>query len=436
MHLRVSDDRRSLVHDDGSPFFYLGDTAWELFHRLDRDEAGFYLEKRAEQGFSVIQAVALAEFGGLRTPNAYGDLPLHDEDPARPNEAYFRHVDFIVARAGRLGMHVGLLPSWGDKVGGGIGEGPEVFTPANALDYGAFLGARYRDSDVVWILGGDRAAAAPEVQAVWRALAEGLRRGDGGRHLMTFHPPGGHSSGDYFRADDWLDFTLRQSGHVALMPNYAGIAEDYAREPTRPCLDGEPCYEDHPVMTLQWTPTDDWYGEHAVRRAAYWSLLAGSCGHVYGCHPVWQFWDERRPPINGARTPWRAALGLPGAEQMRHVRALIESRPSGTRVPDQSLLAGDPGEGAGHVQAARDAGGRFAFVYLPLGRPVAVDLGRLTGATVAACWYDPRRGTALPLGEFQRQGRREFSPPASGPDWVLVLDDAGQGFAPPGTKGE
>ena len=32
---RVSDNRRFLLDQFGKPFFYLGDTAWELFHRLN-----------------------------------------------------------------------------------------------------------------------------------------------------------------------------------------------------------------------------------------------------------------------------------------------------------------------------------------------------------------------------------------------------------------
>ena len=58
-HLRISENRRFLVKEDGSPFFWLADTAWELFHRLNREEADYYLTKRAEQKFTVIQAVAL-----------------------------------------------------------------------------------------------------------------------------------------------------------------------------------------------------------------------------------------------------------------------------------------------------------------------------------------------------------------------------------------
>ena len=37
--LKVSENQRFLVYADGKPFFWLGDTAWELFHRLNREEA-------------------------------------------------------------------------------------------------------------------------------------------------------------------------------------------------------------------------------------------------------------------------------------------------------------------------------------------------------------------------------------------------------------
>ncbi len=52
--MRISANQRFLVHDDGTPFFYLGDTAWELFHRLTLAEAEQYLRDRAAKGFTVI----------------------------------------------------------------------------------------------------------------------------------------------------------------------------------------------------------------------------------------------------------------------------------------------------------------------------------------------------------------------------------------------
>jgi uncharacterized protein DUF4038 len=73
--LKVSENRRFLVTADRQPFFWLGDTAWELFHRLNREEAVRYLRNRAERRFTVIQAVALAELDGLNDPNPYGHRP-------------------------------------------------------------------------------------------------------------------------------------------------------------------------------------------------------------------------------------------------------------------------------------------------------------------------------------------------------------------------
>ena len=110
--LKISENRRFVVRADGSPFFWLGDTAWELFHRLNREEADLYLETRAAQGFTVIQAVALAELDGLNTPNAYGHRPLVGTDPASPDvregadNDYWDHVDYVVAKANSLGLWI------------------------------------------------------------------------------------------------------------------------------------------------------------------------------------------------------------------------------------------------------------------------------------------------------------------------------------------
>ena len=154
--LKVADDHRTLITADGKPWVYLGDTAWELFHRLNREDADAYLTDRASKGFNVIQAVALAEFGGLVEPNAYGHLPLENNDPTKPLEPYFQHVDYIVDKAASLGMRVGFLPTWGDKVNRKWGEGPEIFTPVNARILGEWLGRRYKDKPIIWIVGGDR----------------------------------------------------------------------------------------------------------------------------------------------------------------------------------------------------------------------------------------------------------------------------------------
>ena len=338
--LQVSDNHRFLVTESGQPFFWLGDTAWELFHRLNREEADAYLRNRAERRFTVVQAVALAELDGLNTPNAYGERPLIDNDPTRPNEAYFQHVDWIVRRANELGIYVGFLPTWGDKWNKAWGNGPEIFTPQNAEVYGEWLGRRYRDAGLVWILGGDRPidpARADLQKEIIRSMARGLRKGDGGSHLITYHPTGGASSSEPFHNDPWLDFNMRQNGHSAeFTGRYDQTRVDYDRSPTKPVLDGEPIYEDHPVSF-----DAKKYGHSIasdVRRPLYWDLFTGAFGHTYGHHSVWQMWAPNRNPVNNPLQPWSEAILQPGAAQMQHARALLESRPFLTRIPDDSLV--------------------------------------------------------------------------------------------------
>jgi hypothetical protein len=427
--LKVGPNKRFLVKADGSPFFYLGDTAWELFHRLKREETDFYLSNRVAKGFTVIQAVVLAEFDGLTVTNAYGHLPLQNNDPTKPIEAYFKDVDYVVNKAEQLGLYIGMLPSWGDKWNKKWGVGPEIFTPANAEQYGEFLGKRYKDKPIIWILGGDRNPESGHLEII-RAMAKGLKKGDGGNHLMTYHPQS--NSALFFHNDAWLDFNMIQSGHSATnIPNYEAIARNYGLTPTKPTLDGEPRYEDHPI---DWKPAKGWFDDWDVRQAAYWSLLAGACGHTYGNHDIWQFLQSDRKPISSARTPWKEAIDHPGAAQAGYARRLFESRAYQKLIPDQSILVGEAGAGADHIQAARAEDGSFLFVYTPTGQPLTIQLHKISGGRIRAFWFDPRTGNASLIAELPSLGTRKFEPPSKGRghDWVLVLDDGAKNFPKPG----
>lgn len=433
--LRVSDNKRFLVTKDGKPFFWLGDTAWELFHRLSREEAEKYLKDRAAKGFTVIQAVALAELDGLHDPNPYGEIPLENDDPAKPREAYFQHVDYIINKAEELGLYIALLPTWGDKVfKDRWGAGPEIFNTNTAQAYGKWIGNRYKNKkNIVWVIGGDR-NPDEKAKAIWRAMATGVTEGVGGNDnaLITFHPqPNGLQEGGssaYFHNDEWLDFNMFQTGHCRENNVWDRVQVVYNRTPIKPVLDGETLYEDHPVcFNAKDLGTSSAYD---IRKHAYFDVFAGAFGHTYGCHDIWQMYAPNRTPINGPHFPWYVALDLPGAGQMKYLRRLIESRPMLDRVPDQSIITNALGAND-RIQATR--GKDYLFIYSAQGKPVVVNMGKISGKEVAAFWFNPKNGETKDAGRSQNKGQQTYTPPSSGygNDWVLVIDDASKNYSLP-----
>ena len=366
---------------DGKDFFWLGDTGWELFHRLDREQADLYLETRRKQGFTVIQAVVLAEFDGLHTPNAYGDLPLIHDDPAKPNENYFKQVDYIIDRAAEKDLVIGLLPTWGDKIRmDSWGKGPVIFNPENAMIYGRWLGNRYKDrKNIIWILGGDRNPENENELKIWRSMAAGILEGTGGKNhaLITYHPqPNEQGSAQYFFSDEWLSFNMFQNGHCSNTPVYQKIYASWLRLPAKPVLDGEPIYEDHPVcFNVKDLGTSNAYD---VRQYAWLDLFSGAFGHTYGCHDIWQFYSADREAVNGPHVYWPAAMELPGANQMKWLRRLMETHaPLSERVPDQSVILENNLPAAERIQATR--GKDYVFVYSAAGKPFTVVIGKDNG---------------------------------------------------------
>ncbi|HEV7350610.1 glycoside hydrolase family 140 protein [Telluribacter sp.] len=434
--LYVIKDKRFISQGADRVFFWLGDTAWELFHRLNREEADLYLKNRADKGFNVIHAVALAEFDGLTQPNQYGQLPLVNNDPAQPNEAYFKHVDYVVDKAAQYNLFIGLLPTWGDKFNKKWGVGPEIFTSENARIYGEYLGRRYRNKNVIWILGGDRSPETETHYKIIRAMAEGIRAGDGGSRLQTYHPTGDSNSAGFFHQDAWLNLNMYQSGHATRdKKNYVMMRQNYNLFPVKPTLDGEPRYEDHPI---NWKPELGYFDDFDARQAAWWAVLSGGAGHVYGCHDIWQFFDpDRNPPVSWARTHWKRALDLPGAYQMGYLRRLMESHPWWRLMPDQSLIQNKNPEDGGYQVAGISEDSDFLLAYSPYGRPLQIDLARLAAAPrLLAYWFNPRDGRSIRIGEVENKGVVEFKPYVAGPgsDWVLVLDDASKTWAGYGLK--
>lgn len=432
--LKISENKRFLVTENGKPFFWMGDTGWELFHRLSKKETIFYFKKRSEQGFNVIQAVVLAELDGLHTPNTNGDLPLIQDDPLKPNAPYFNYIDTMLDLAAENNLYIALLPTWGDKVyKNKWGKGPEIFNESNAFAYGKWIGARYKNhTNIIWVVGGDRSPRdSSNDVAIWRAMAAGIREGIGkGKEiLMTFHPQpdGTSSSSQWFQEDPWLNINMLQTGHCRDTPVWELVNNDYIKKPVKPVINGENIYEEMPVC---FNPKELGYANaYDVRKSAYLSVFAGACGHTYGCGPVIWF-SKKGADFFSAFHSWDEGLNLAGANEMIYLKKLVESRPMLERIPDQSMLL-DTGKGLSErIQATR--GKDYAFIYSAYGNPIHIKMNIISGKKIAASWYDPRNGKTTFIGNFENKGNQTFVPPlpvaspvpSQREDWILILDNA------------
>ena len=422
--LKVSPNGRYFVNQDGKPFFYLGDTCWLLFQRLNHEELDLYLKDRAAKGFTVIQAYVIRGLDKKHpdgNSSLLGESPFIDRDPTRPNEAFFKNMDYVINRANELGLVMGLVTakSWH------VTDHPEkVFDDKNAYVFGKFLGERYKNNAVMWFPGGDSDPA--KYEPIWVAMAKGLKDGSGGAHLVCYHGQGSTSSSMWFHNADWLDFNSIQSGHHFGSDSFAFVSKDYSLAPAKPTVDMEAAYENHPTGADK--PRID---AHKVRSQAYSAVLAGAAGHGYGAMDLfWLYKDSDGPFPKDGYQHWRKAMAYEGSTQVGYMRRLFEQRPWYKLAPDQSVLASDEGSGSDRVVAARAEDGSFIIAYLPTGKPVAVKMDKLSGKSIKARWYDPREGTWREIGDYAKTGTHEFVAPSQGArsDWVLVVDDAAKNY--------
>ena len=431
--LEVSERHRFLQDENGEPFFWLGDTGWLLFSKLDREEADKYLDNRAEKGFNVIQVMLVHD---LKVKNIFGDSALVNLDVSQANVTpgssfenaeeydYWDHVDYIVDLAAEKGIYMAMVPVWGSNVKqGGVSR-------EQASMYAKWLAKRYAEKpNVIWLNGGDTRGS--DSTATWNIIGENIRK-NAPDHLITFHPFGRTKSSTWFHHAFWLDFNMFQSGHRRYdqddtelgygQDNWRYVRDDYRLNPVKPTIDGEPSYEGIPQGLHD--PAEPYWNDDDVRRYAYWSVFAGGFGFTYGHSAVMQMHrPENKEGSYGVKEYWYEAIDAPGAGQMKYLKILMLSKPYFDRIPDQSIIAGNPGEKYNYLVATR--GREYALVYSYTGREMNIAMGKIAGAKARVSWFNPRNGEVSTLGEFENSGVKLFDPPGEeeeGNDWVLVLE--------------
>ncbi|MBN1674026.1 MAG: DUF4038 domain-containing protein [Kiritimatiellae bacterium] len=439
--LKVDSSGHFLVTADGRPFVWQGDTLWGMLS-LGPADIDFYLDTRKAQGFNVVQMMA------HRTDYA-GNKPCSQTNPVKLNEAHWSYIDQIVAKAAARDMVICMFLMWGSNADTMF---PNPYN--NNYQYGRLVGERYATNNNVLFAGSGEyhkivapddgtVFMTPEQVTLIARIGEGLEAGHGGERLNTLHPNAAgakHSTGSssqYYQSSPWLDFNMIQTwGH----PDHdiTVVNADYNKSPAKPTLNGEPGYEDRHLRNYPDAGImDGWH----CRVEAYWALFSGAFGHTYGNSFVYF-----------TSSTWKTHMNSTGADDMRHWRRLLESRPVLIRRPYNAMITSSLGSKLGDATrepgdyrvATRASDGSYAFVYSARGKGFTIDMSRISGSQANAWWYNPRNGTCYdnsgnavtaPFATYGTSGTRTFNPP--GPegvdlDWVLVLDDASRGFDIPG----
>ena len=414
--IRAARNGRHFEHADGTPFFWLSDTAWNGALLSSEADWQTYLDDRAAKGFSAVQFVTTQWRAG--PANAEGLTAYSGRDPIEINTGFFKRIDARLDALNAKGLAGAPVLLWalGDEAGN-----PGFLPEAEAVKLARYMVARYSAYHVVWLIGGD-ADYAGENAPRWKRIGRALFRSV--EHAPTFlHPRGMRWPWDEYENEEWLSALGYQSGHGDDAKTLAWIhsgppSTEWQKGPAKPVVNLEPPYEDHVGYQSKERHT-----AYNVRRASYWSLLVSPLAGVsYGAHGVWSWETEPRVPLNHERTgvakPWSEAIELPGSAQMKHLRALFDSLPWWQLRPAQDLLASQPGvaDPAKFVTAARSEEGNAAVVYLPVGGEISLNSQRAAGLAKAE-WFDPRTGARQ---SAQASGANRYRAP-SGEDWVLVL---------------
>ncbi|MBM3216872.1 DUF4038 domain-containing protein [Candidatus Poribacteria bacterium] len=431
--LRIQSGSRHVEHSDGTPFLWLGDTWWMSLTRRLSWPTDFQIlaADRVAKGFTVAQIVA-----GL-----YPDMGAYDErganeagfpwepDWARIRPSYYDMADLRFQWLVRSGIVPCIVGCWGYYV--------HWLGVEKMKQHWRYLVARYSAFPVVWCLCGEvtmpyylEPLPTPEARqdyrkrtvAAWSEIGRYVRSLDSHGNPITVHPGGGESARESVD-EDILDFDMLQTGHNdrrSLPGTVSQVTRSYGREPSKPVINAEPCYEGIAEG-----------GREEVMRLLFWTcMLSGAMGHTYGANGIWQVNSREKPygpsphGSSWGDVPWEDAYQLPGSKQVGLGKALIaryrwwqfEPHPEWVepRWSDQNHMLG---YAAGIL-------GQVRMLFVPSFVRVQRVQGLEAGVAYRAYYFDPKEGGEYDAGAAEPDDQGSWRPPSPPrfQDWVLVLE--------------
>lgn len=413
--IQVSENRRHLQHEDGTPFFWLSDTAWNGPMLADEEDWDRYLADRAAKGFTAIQFVAHAPWRAAEKDADGRTAWLGRNDPTI-NPAFYDRLEKFVKAINDYDMLAAPILMWSctaDDPGQYLSE--ESILPILRYEID-----RLKKYQVLWILAGDGDYTG-DLGSKWRRIGRQIFPPTRNKTPVAMHLCGMSIPYKELSTEPWLDIWGYQSGHgdddKALAWIHSGpVSFVWPEDTKRTFINMEPPYEDHLAYQSR-----EPHSAYNVRRAVYWSLLnAPTAGVSYGAHGIWSWQTEKGLPLNhecsGEAKPWREAMSLPGSDQMRIMAGIFSKLRWWQLRPNADLLRDQPGtlNPKVFIASAQTPDQSTLVFYLPVGGRAELDPA-LAGRTGTR--FDPRNSEGTPIA-VDSDGNLDTP---IDQDWVIVL---------------
>ncbi len=410
--LKVSDDRRYLMHADGTPFLWIGDTGWNATKKTTMAEWHYYVDTRANQGFSVIQI----------SPRGVGDRALASEQKnisvtkdGTPDPFFWKDLEDKIAYAndkGILIMMAGVGNAWRDLM---------AENPGNQK-FERYITGRLASHMVIFSPSFDQLFIDDLTK-----VAEELQKST--MHLVTQHPGTNYEANIRYRNSS-VDFGGEQSGHHGgNLTKVYNAARQWTLDmwngiPVKPVIDIEGMYDGYGNNNAKnWREKD-------VRKCGWIAWLSGSKGYTYGCGDippkvpkgnggVWRFNKD-----SATYDFWKKAIDWTSAGQMTIMRDFFRAIDWWKLVPAHEMVMNQEADDTLKMVVSTTRERDLLLAYLPDNPVIKLDLRDFT-RTLKGKWFNPVTGEYISIDhQVIPSSEVAFSRPEGWEDAILLLTES------------
>jgi len=416
--LKVSENHRYLTYEDGTPFLWMGGTAWQLPVAASFDEWKNYIDDRASKNFNIVQIAPARRFNknSTRFPkNKKGDVSFFADDKWNP--AYWQEFDRFIEYANSKDIVVVII---------GLAE-PVYEIPSldNARLFARNISARTDGYHVIL------APAFDVYQNEWFYHYDNVGNYIKASHNLITQHPGTPVSGSqnsfaaHFHNESYLDFALNQTGH-----NGGNVDKCYKRarlwnielwndKPTKPFINAEAYYSSGKYAGK--FSSNVYNGTDKNARALGWlSWLSGSMGYTYGATGIWNYGQKTNNEIT---IPLKEAMKYKSSTQMKYMVDFLAAIHWWELIPIHSAIHSDIKNQTKKMALAIARNGKFGVAYLPDNKFITIDMSKFSVKTDAT-WFNPITAVYTKSEEIiNHKNEHTFYAPRKG-EWVLLIKEA------------